>query len=118
MAPNRHENRHFVNVGPNFFRRPFARQGDYQGMGNASSSLKKLKSPPPLPIAILREIAVAASVDPVSLRKALQGGVVRGLAGYRIRGELERRGLLYMAPALAAVTGAPTYVIDRVGMAK
>lgn len=83
-------------------------------MGNTLSR-KHQASPPPLPIANLREIAVAASCDPVSVRKVLKGGVVRGLAGNRIRAELERRGLIHMATGMLSSPGAPTYVIERVG---
>jgi hypothetical protein len=45
----------------------------------------------------------------------LKGGVVRGLAGNRIRAELERRGLIHMATGMLSSPGAPTYVIERVG---
>jgi hypothetical protein len=41
-----------------------------------------------------RKLAVEASVEPRSLLKALRGDAVRGLAGHRARGVLEKYGLL------------------------
>ena len=52
----------------------------------------------PLPGAIIREIAVHASVDPTTVEKALRGLVPRGQAGHRVRAELTKRGLLHLAP--------------------
>ena len=42
---------------------------------------------------LLRELSVAASVDPRSLRRVLRGERVRGMADVRIRRELARRGI-------------------------
>lgn len=69
----------------------------------------------PLPISIIREISVAASVDPVTVKKCLKGGVPRGMPASRIRAELERRGLLHLAPGLAAQASEPSYMITCVG---
>jgi hypothetical protein len=44
--------------------------------------------------AVIRELAVAASVDPRTLRKALVGAVVRGMPGHRARKVLAAAGLL------------------------
>jgi len=51
--------------------------------------------------ALLRELAVAASCDPRSIRRRLRGDVVRGVAGHRIEAVLAERGLL-PAPQPAA----------------
>jgi hypothetical protein len=73
----------------------------------------------PLSTAVIRDIAHACSADPASVRRAVvDGRAIRGLAGYRIRAELERRGLLALAPGLAALTVAPTYLIAGVGSGK
>lgn len=48
-----------------------------------------------------RELAVRASVHPETVRKALRGESVRGLAGHRIRALLAAEGLLPPAPTPA-----------------
>jgi len=44
--------------------------------------------------ALARELAVKASVDPKTIRKAYEGGAVRGMAGHRARAALKDFGLL------------------------
>lgn len=52
----------------------------------------------PLDSATTRKLAVKYDVHPHSLRKVLMGGVVRGLAGHRIRACLHAEGLMHLAP--------------------
>jgi len=56
----------------------------------------------PLDAATLRRLSVELSVHPRSLEKVFLGGVVRGLAGHRIRAGLAARNLIHLAPQLRA----------------
>lgn len=60
----------------------------------------------PLDAATLRHLSVELSVHPRSLRKVFLGGVVRGLAGHRIRDGLAARNLIHVAPQLQAPQGS------------
>ena len=56
---------------------------------------------PRLPAGLTREIAVATSTDPRSVSKEYRvPGSVRGIAGARIRRELDARGLTSIAPSV------------------
>lgn len=55
-----------------------------------------------LDAAQMREKAVRWQVAPASIFKVLTGGVVRGLAGHRIRNGLLADGLEHLAPHLYA----------------
>lgn len=71
----------------------------------------------PLDSATVRTLAVEFSVHPRSLEKALRGGIVRGLAGHRIRNGLEKHGLGHLAPQLfkvqmGVVADQPGVVVD------
>jgi hypothetical protein len=50
-----------------------------------------MKKQPPLDDLAIADLAVRAQVDPRSIRKALRGERVRGLAGARIARVLEER---------------------------
>jgi hypothetical protein len=52
--------------------------------------------------ATVRRLAVAAEVDPRTIRKLLDGEVVVGMPGQRARRVLEGEGLLPPAPPVAA----------------
>lgn len=56
----------------------------------------------PLDAATLRRLSVELSVHPRSLRKVFLGGLVRGLAGHRIRNGLAARNLIHLTPQLQA----------------
>ena len=57
-------------------------------------------SKPKLPASDEREIAVAASVDPRTLRKAIAGGSVQPMPMARIRAALKARGMLHLLPSV------------------
>jgi hypothetical protein len=59
----------------------------------------------PLDAATLRRLSVELSVHPRSLRKVFLGGLVRGLAGHRIRAGLAARDLIHLTPHLQAPLG-------------
>ncbi len=72
----------------------------------------------PFDTAITREKAVAWKVCPASILKVLKGGVVRGLAGHRIRSGLQADGLAHLAPRmfreqLGRVADEPGIALDR-----
>jgi len=71
----------------------------------------------PFDTAMKREKAVKYQVSPVSIDKVLNGGVVRGLAGHRIRNGLQADGLAHLAPhlfqqQLGAASEAPGIAVD------
>jgi hypothetical protein len=63
----------------------------------------------PLDAATLRHLPVELSVHPRSLRNAFLGGLVRGVAGHRIRAGLAARNLLHLAPQLQAPRGTAEF---------
>lgn len=58
--------------------------------------------------ALLRQLAVSASVDPRTVAKALRGERVRGMAGRRVNRALAAAGLLPASPSPdSTLPGAP-----------
>lgn len=56
----------------------------------------------PLPASVAREVAVAASVDPRTLRRYLRGASVANMCACRISRALKERGLEHLIRSTAA----------------
>lgn len=59
-----------------------------------------------IPASTLRELAVAASADPRTVRRVLLGERVRGMADDRIRRALVERGMPVPIPDIGATSAA------------